>query len=143
MTTLTRAALAADLEAHTFAAPASASLTPRRVGAEVEFIPVETATWRRCPIEGDGPLATLPFLRRYGARQGWTETRTPKGTPCFTLPDGGTITFEPGGQLEYSAPPCRSPSALLALLRSVVLPLRSAAAGDGITLLAVGIDPRQ
>ena len=53
-------------------------------------------------------LATLPFLRRHGARQGWTETRTPKGTPCFSLPDGGTITFEPGGQIEYSSPPCRS-----------------------------------
>jgi glutamate--cysteine ligase len=138
---LTRAALAADLEAQAFAAPASASLTPRRVGAETEFIPVETGTGRRCPIEGDGVPATLPFLRRYGARQGWCETLTAKGTPCFTLPAGGTLTFEPGGQLEYSSPPCRSPSALLALLRSVVLPLRAAAAGDGITLLAVGIDP--
>jgi glutamate--cysteine ligase len=138
---LTRAALAADLEAHAFAAPASASLTPRRVGAETEFIPVETGTGRRCPIEGDGVPATLPFLRRYGARQGWCETLTAKGTPCFTLPAGGTLTFEPGGQLEYSSPPCRGPSALLALLRSVVLPLRAAAAGEGITLLAVGIDP--
>jgi len=141
MTSLTRAALAADLEAHAFAAPVSASLTPRRVGAETEFIPVETATGRRCPIEGEGILATLPFLRRHGARQGWSETLTAKGTPCFTLPAGGTLTFEPGGQLEYSSPPCRSPSALLALLRATVLPLQAAAAGEGITLLAVGIDP--
>jgi glutamate--cysteine ligase len=66
---------------------------------------------------------------------------TPKGTPCFSLPPGGTLTFEPGGQLEYSSPPCRSPSALLALLRSVVLPLRAAAGSEGITLLAAGIDP--
>jgi glutamate--cysteine ligase len=141
MSSLSRAVLAADLEAHAFAAPASASLTPRRVGAEAEFIPVETSTWRRCPIEGDGACATLPLLRRFGSRQGWTETRTAKGTPCFVLPGGGTLTFEPGGQLEYSSPPCRSPSALLALLRSVVLPLRAAAAGEGITLLALGIDP--
>ena len=48
MSTLTRGALAADLAAHAFAAPAIASLTPRRIGAEVELIPVETATWRRC-----------------------------------------------------------------------------------------------
>jgi glutamate--cysteine ligase len=141
MSRLARAALGADLAAQAFGAPARASLTPRRVGAETEFIPVETGTWRRCPIEGDGCCATLPFLRRHGARQGWTETRTAKGTPCFSLPDGGTITFEPGGQIEYSSPPCRSPSALLATMRAVVLPLRSAAAGDGITLLAVGIDP--
>lgn len=141
MSTLTRGALAADLAAHAFAAPAIASLTPRRIGAEVELIPVETATWRRCPIEGDGCGATLPFLRRHGSRHGWTETRTVKGTPCFSLPGGGTLTFEPGGQLEYSSPPCRSASALLALLRTVVLPLRAAAASEGITLLAVGIDP--
>ena len=141
MSPLSRAALLADLEAHAFAAPVQATLTPRRVGAETEFIPVETATGRRCPIEGEGATATLPFLRRYGARQGWSETLTPKGTPCFTLPAGGTLTFEPGGQLEYSTPPCRSPSALLALLRAVVLPLRAAAAAEGIALLAVGIDP--
>ncbi|MGN6393512.1 MAG: glutamate-cysteine ligase family protein [Gemmatimonadales bacterium] len=141
MTSLTRAALAADLATGAFGAPARASLTPRRIGAEAEFLPVETATGRRCPIEDDGLPATLPFLRRFGRRQGWTETRTAKGTPCFGLPDGGTLTFEPGGQLEYSAPPCPSPSALLGLLRSIVLPLRAAAAADGITLLAVGIDP--
>ena len=141
MSRLTRATLLADLEADAFAAPISASLTPRRIGAEAEFIPVETATWRRCPIEGEDVPAMLPFLRRYGARQGWVETCTAKGTPCFLLPAGGTFTFEPGGQLEYSSPPCRSASALLALLRSVVLPLRSAATGEGITLLALGIDP--
>ena len=107
----------------------------------MELIPVEAATGRRCPLESDGVPGTLPFLRRFGARQGWAETRTAKGTPCFELPVGGAVTFEPGGQLEYSSPPCRSPSALLALLRSVVIPLRAAAADEGIELLAVGIDP--
>jgi glutamate--cysteine ligase len=135
------AALLADLAEHAFAAPARASLTPRRIGAEVELIPVEAATGRRCPLEADAAPATLPFLRRWGLRQGWTETVTEKGTPCFQLPVGGTVTFEPGGQLEYSSPPCRGASALLALLRSVVLPLRGAAAGEGIGLLSVGIDP--
>ena len=138
---LTRAALAADLTEHVFAAPASASLTPRRVGAEVELIPVESATGRRCPIEGGPALPTLPFLRRFGARQGWRETRASKGAPCFTLPRGGTITYEPGGQIEYSSPPCRTASTLLADLRGAVAPLRAAAAGEGIDLLAAGIDP--
>jgi glutamate--cysteine ligase len=140
VTTLTRA-LAADLAESTFAGPISGSLHPRQIGAEVEFIPVEALSGRRCPIDGEGAASTLPFLRRFGARQGWLESYTPKGTPCFSLPLGGALTFEPGGQLEYSSPPCRSASALLALLRSVVLPLRSAAAGEGINLLALGIDP--
>jgi glutamate--cysteine ligase len=140
-----RAALEADLAVRAFAAPPGASLTPRRVGAEVELIPLDSATGRRCPLESGaaagGAAGTLPFLRRYGSRQSWREVTTAKGTPAFELPGGGTLSFEPGGQLEYSSPPCRSPSALLALLRSVVLPLRAAAANDGIELLAVGLDP--
>jgi glutamate--cysteine ligase len=141
MTSGLRAALEADLAAHAFAASPGASLTPRRVGAEVELIPLEAATGRRCPLEPGAAPGTLPFLRRYGSRQGWREITTPKGTPSFQLPVGGALTFEPGGQVEYSSPPCRSPSALLALLRSVVLPLRAAAAGEGIELLPAGLDP--
>jgi len=133
-------ALSADLAARVFAAPASASLTPRRVGAEVELIPVEAASGRRAAIE-DGPAATLPFLRRHGARLGWQETRTAKGTPCFVQPAGGTLTFEPGGQMEYSTPPSSSPSALLGLLRGAIVPLRAAAANEGIELLTLGLDP--
>ncbi len=141
MTSLSRAVLAADLADRAFAGTIAGSLTPRRLGAEVEFIPVEALTGRRCAIDTEGVISTLPFLRHYGSRRGWGESCTPKGTPCFTLPAGGTLTFEPGGQLEYSSPPCRSASSLLALLRSVVVPLRSAAAGEGIDLLAMGIDP--
>jgi glutamate--cysteine ligase len=141
MSTLTRAALATQLAESAFAGPVSGSLTPRRLGAEVELIPVESLSGRRCPIEAEGALATLPFLRRYGLRQGWREGWTSKGTPCFSPPIGGSLTFEPGGQLEYSSPPCSSASGLLALLRAVVPPLRAAAAGEGIDLLPVGIDP--
>jgi glutamate--cysteine ligase len=139
--TVSRAHLATHLAEHVFAAPISGSLMPRRLGAEVEFIPVEAHSGVRCPIDGEGATSTLPFLRRYGGRQGWRESRTCKGTPCFTLPAGGTLTFEPGGQIEYSSPACGSASTLLTILRSVVLPLRSAAANEGIELLTSGIDP--
>ena len=138
---LTRGALEIDLEERVFGGTPAASLSPRRLGAEVELIPVEAATGRRCCIDSEGSLSTLPFLRRYGSRQSWRESLTQKGIPCFTLPSGGTLTFEPGGQLEYSSPPFRSASALLAVLRGVILPLRAAASGEGIDLLAVGLDP--
>ncbi len=141
MRSLTPLTLAADLRSSAFAAPVSASLIPRCIGAEAEFIPVESHTGRRCSIDSEEVTATLPFLRRFGARQDWKEGCTPKGTPCFFLPGGGTLTFEPGGQLEYSSPPCRTGSALLGLLRSAVLPLRAAAESEGITLLTCGIDP--
>ena len=145
MNAAVRAVLEADLASRAFAAPPGASLTPRRLGAEVELIPLDSTTGRRCPLEPGGATGatpgTLHFLRRYGSRQSWREVTTPKGTPSFQLAVGGALTFEPGGQLEYSSPPCRSPSALLALLRSVVLPLRAAAANEGIELLAAGLDP--
>ena len=141
MTGLTRGALAVDLAETAFAGPVTSSLSPRRLGAEVEMIPLESSTGRRCAIDDDDVTSTLPFLRRYGGVEGWREGSTPKGTPCFALPDGGTLTFEPGGQLEYSSPPCRSASALLAVLRSVVSPLRAAASAEGIDLQTVGIDP--
>jgi glutamate--cysteine ligase len=140
MSPLTRASLVADLAKYTFGGSLG-SLTHRRVGAEVEFIPVDTLTGHRSPIESDSDArATLPFLRRYGAHQGWREGCTSKGTPCFSLPKGGALTFEPGGQLEYSSPPCASATTLLALLRATVLPLRASAADEGIELQAVGID---
>jgi len=121
-----RAALEADLASRAFAAPPDMSLTPRRVGAEVELIPLDGATGRRCPLEpsATGATPTLPFLRRYGSHQGWREVTTAKGTPSFQLPAGGTLTFEPGGQVEYSSPACRSPSVLLTLLRAVVPPTK-------------------
>ncbi len=141
MTVLTRATLRDDLLATTFSAGLARSGAARRIGAEVEFLPLDSRTGQRCPIECEGVTSTLPFLRRFGGSQGWQEGSTPKGTPCFELPLGGAITFEPGGQLEFSTPPCGSAAGLLALLRSVVLPLRVAAADEGIELLASGIDP--
>ena len=106
---LTRALLADDLRATTFAGEPSSF--PGRIGAEVEFFPLEAGSRRRCPIDTPGVTSTLPFLRRFGATQDWREGTTAKGTPCIGLPGGGTITFEPGGQLEYSSPPCRSAAA--------------------------------
>lgn len=141
MIELTRASLRSWLAEHVFAAPAGTSHGPGRVGVETELIPIDSATGRRCPISDESALSTLPFLRRYGPSQGWVEAKASKGTPCFQLPSGGTFTFEPGGQFEYSSPPCRTPSRLLGLLRSVIPPLRTAARNEGITLLVAGIDP--
>ena len=107
VTSLSRAALLADLENHAFAVPASASLTPRRIGAETEFIPVEAATWRRCPIEGDGVLATLPFLRRHGAPPGWTETRTAEGTPVLPSPRRRDADLRAGRPARVQHAACR------------------------------------
>lgn len=132
-------ALLADLRFRAFGI--GAPRRRRRIGAEVELLALLAGTRAPAPIESREGPATLPLLRRHAARHGWTERPSPYGAPCFVLPDGGVVSHEPGGQIELSAPPFASASALLASLRAAVLPLRAAAREEGIELLAVGIDP--
>lgn len=137
---LDRAALLDDLRTRVFPDASPDPSTPR-IGAEVEIIPVETATGRPLPLDG-GPESTLAMLRRAGAAAGWRERRSAKANvPEIELPDGGRITFEPGGQIEISSAPNASLGALVAGLRAIVRAIADAAA-PGVSLLSVGIDPR-
>jgi glutamate--cysteine ligase len=113
----------------------------RRIGAEVEMLPLEAATLQPIPLADAIRPSSVGLVRRAAERSGWSEHRSGKGTPCFTLPEGGTITFEPGGQIEYSSPACESVTALLALVRATWRSLRRAADERGIELSAVGIHP--
>ena len=131
-------ALAAELRENAFAA---APRRPPVIGAEVEMIPVAADTRRPVPIAADEGVSTLPWLRRFGAERRWAEEATPYGAPRWILPDGGCVSFEPGGQIELSAAPAATPSALLRSLRAVVPALRASAREHGIDLLTRGIDP--
>lgn len=131
-----RALLAADLERRAFS-PSRASA--RRIGAEAELLPIDADTRCIAPLE-QGEHAVLPMLRRFGATRCWVESRTEKGTPCFRVPAGGRLTFEPGGQIEYAAPPAPNASALIADLRLVLEPLRRFASRNGVDLVSAGIE---
>jgi glutamate--cysteine ligase len=138
---LDRAALAADLRDVAFGFRRH-TVRPPSIGAEVELIPVRADTRALVPVhDPEGGLSTLPLLRRFGARRGWREEASAYGAPRFVLPDGGIVSYEPGGQVELSAPPFHSASDLLHSLRSTVLPLRDEACDAGIELLSVGVDP--
>jgi glutamate--cysteine ligase len=137
---LDTAALAADLRDHAFGGLRDPHRPPT-IGAEVELIPVDAETRAPVPIVANEGRSTLPFLRAFAGAHGWKEVESMYGMPNWVLPDGATITFEPGGQVELSAPPFRSASALLQSLRSVVHPLTQAAGDAGIDLLSVGIEP--
>jgi glutamate--cysteine ligase len=137
---LRRADLLNDLRTHAFALGRAPG--PPRIGAEVELIPVSVDTGAQVPIVSmDGP-STLPLLRRFGARNGWMEQASAYGVPQFELPDGGIISYEPGGQIELSAAAFPSATALIRSLRATVLPLMDAARDAGIELLSVGVEPR-
>ena len=110
--------------------------TNRLIGAEIEFIPVDRATRRPVPI-----ASSLRVARRTAMRLGLEEFGGPYCIPNFSAEDQGAITFEPGGQIEYSAPPYRSASVLAAKLREVEAIMREAAEVEGVDLVALGIDP--
>jgi glutamate--cysteine ligase len=137
---LARADLLDDLRTHAFALGRVPG--PLRIGAEVELIPVSAESGAQVPIVSTGGVSTLPLLRRFGARNGWTEQASPYGVPQFELPDGGIVSYEPGGQIELSAPAFPSATALVRALRGTVLPLMAAARDEGIELLSVGVEPR-
>ena len=131
--------LADDLRANAFALGRGRARP--RIGAEVELIPVSAETGAQVPVvSAEGP-ATLPLLRRFGARQGWTEQASPYGVPRFVLPDGGIVSYEPGGQIELSSTPFASGCALVRSLRAAVPPLLDFARDEGIELLSLGVAP--
>jgi glutamate--cysteine ligase len=104
--------------------------TPRRIGAEIEWIPVDADTRRVVPIS-----TSIAVLREIG-RGTWCEEATPSGAPHFVLPDDSVLSFEPGGQIEYSSRPSTSASEVVRAMRAMAARL-----GEHMTLLTVGIDP--
>ncbi|WP_157518471.1 glutamate-cysteine ligase family protein [Herbidospora mongoliensis] len=88
-----------------------------QVGVELEFL-VHDVT---------DPALTVPIARVTDALGG------------LTLPGGSVITFEPGGQIELSAPPGSLPVAVAALQRDVGL-VRSALGAAGLALGRSGVD---
>lgn len=114
---------------------------PEHIGAEVELLVLDADSYAPVPICAPDRMSSLPLLRSFAAQRGWEEAISYGGYGCFLPPEGGVVSWEPGGQIEYSAPPCPSVTALLASLRGVVLPLRAWMADHGLELLSVGIDP--
>ena len=104
--------------------------TPRRIGAEIEWIPVDPVTRRIVP------LATSVERLRAASRGEWCEELTPSRAPRFVLADRSVLSFEPGGQIEYSSAPSTSASEVVRRMRAMAARL-----GETMTLLSVGIDP--
>jgi glutamate--cysteine ligase len=108
---------------------------------ELEALPVRDSTRTPVlPLDGaDGP-GTLGVLRQLAATRGWHETPTGYGPPKFLL-DGAVISYEPGGQLEWSSGVHESLHSLDAAAHDVCHRLADAMLAAGIRLLARGVDP--
>jgi glutamate--cysteine ligase len=118
-------------------APATA-----RIGIELEALPVRDATRAPVlPLDGPEGPGTLGVLRHLAAKCDWRETPTGYGPPRFVLGDGGVISYEPGGQLEWSSAVHDSLESLDAAAHDVCHRLADAMLASGIQLLARGVDP--
>ncbi len=109
--------------------------TPGRpaLGLEVEVIPFDVATGRQVPIHRS--LRALESL-------GWTSHRCAKsGMTELRRPDGARLTFEPGGQIEYSTVPHDTGSALLADVDDAFAHIGRALEAAGLGMRRVGLDP--
>jgi len=120
------------------------SFTPaastHRVGAEVELLVLDNATGFPLPLIGSR-RSLVELLRLHSAPTGWRELAGYGNVPKFVLPGRGTLSFEPGGQLEISSEPCGNITDLVTRLREIVVSIRAALADEGVRLESVGIDP--
>ena len=115
---------------------------PLTFGAELELLAFDAGSRHVAPIAAhDGLGCTLDVTRDVARQLAWREAISDKGVPKFTSPEGASLTFEPGGQLEYASAVHRSVDGVLAELRGVEERLRESAERAGIMLLACGVDP--
>jgi glutamate--cysteine ligase len=109
----------------------------------VEYIPLRVegdlpARPRSTPLEGPG---TVEILAGLASREGWLREEGSGGLPRFRIPGRGLLSFEPGGQLEYSTRPLPSLAEVDADLSAVMGPVTRAFLRSGVRLLARGLDP--
>lgn len=118
---------------------------PDLIGVEIELIPITRGPDPR-PVrlfESTHGIPSLVDLLRDWARSSGQireERRGPRDVR-FHTDEGGRITFEPGGQLEFSSAPRPSAAAVLADLLRILDPLCEAAEARGIRLLGRGLNP--
>lgn len=111
----------------------------RTLGLELEFIMLRAGSHEVMPVAG--AAGSLSWLRALGVSLGWSEGLTSAGAPAFMTAQGGALSFEPGGQLEYSTPVFNRANELLVDARAMAELLMRQACAEGIELLALGIDP--
>jgi glutamate--cysteine ligase len=136
---LTEAQLLDDVRQRLFSPTRSSH--PRAIGLEFELIPVHQSTRARALATNDGRISTADVLSRLGGREGWREESSGGDPPSWKLADGGSISFEPGGQIEISTAPQPTASAVIDSTQSLVAMLRDEMSNAGIELLARGVDP--
>ncbi|MEN9833980.1 MAG: hypothetical protein RL011_173 [Pseudomonadota bacterium] len=122
---------------------------PGQVGLEIEMLPVlnrsGAAVPSPVPLQGPGP-SIAAVLRGSTSSRPWAleDTDGDKGEPLLlrvALDDGDQITFEPGGQVEFSSRPYPCLADALRRMTVVQHDLDAMFSEAGISLVQVGVNP--
>lgn len=140
---LTEQFLREDLEQRVFS-PASAS-GDDRVGVEVEFFPLVGSRLgsgaAQPDREGNEDFPGLfPWLNSLAEEYGWLCNPAESAALAFRLKNGGAITLEPGGQVEYSSPPFLTPEEALADVAAIETLLCREGGKAGLIFTACGFN---
>jgi glutamate--cysteine ligase len=113
--------------------------TEWRIGAEAEKIGVDTGSAAAVPYEGTrGIVAVLRGLEKVGYRP---VVEVPGGPLIALEHAGGSVTLEPGGQLELSGAPLDDVHAVLSEMRAHLADLGPISSALGLSWLGVGFHP--
>ncbi|RYZ58498.1 MAG: hypothetical protein EOP07_06815 [Proteobacteria bacterium] len=122
---------------------------PGLVGIEVEMLPLYTATLGKdkpSPVplyNGDQSLVKMLYSMQKN-NPDWRYVASPEGSDHLMnvlLDDEDQLSFEPGGQLEFSSKPYPCLSDALRRMRDIQKKVDDAAEAQGITILQVGMNP--
>ncbi|MEU1242873.1 ergothioneine biosynthesis glutamate--cysteine ligase EgtA [Micromonospora parva] len=106
---------------------------PTHTGVELEWTVHDAAD----------PARPVDATRLRTALGRHTPTTLDAGSPAEPLRNGGTVTLEPGGQLEISTPPRPSVAALISATEADIAQVTDLLAAAGLILGRSGIDPHR
>jgi glutamate--cysteine ligase len=115
---------------------------PRRIGVELEWL-VRDARDPALPVPAERIATAVSAFGASTADDGFRHRgpALPSSSAPGVLPSGATLTTEPGGQLELSSLPADSLADCVRVTADDLAALRAAAAGAGLELAGVGLDP--
>ncbi|MBC7660889.1 MAG: hypothetical protein H7249_14420 [Chitinophagaceae bacterium] len=122
---------------------------PGLVGIEVEMLPLYSASLNHdspSPVplyEGPNSLVSMLYSMQK-THADWRYMAQPEGSDHLMnvlLEDEDQLSFEPGGQLEFSSKPYPCLSDALRRMRVIQKIVDEAAAAKGITIVQVGMNP--
>ncbi len=116
----------------------AADPSARSLGAELEMIPVSAESGKRILAQGPGHSGS-ELVAGMGRKYGWSEEPMGDDPACWSFADG-RVTFEPGGQIEFSSAVHPSAGLLIESLDKWLARFSAYAEDLGIVLKTIGIE---